>query len=146
MTKPTNHCEKILQFLQILKMKMTGEQLDLYLQQHGQGALSVSELLAKFLESPAHASQEAVVQSRIKRAGFPTDATLESYDWTRNPKTIRPEPFLELATGQFIGRKEKRGFRCRQRLGKNSFNAGSCRKCCALGYRVSDMRLQCQLD
>ena len=50
---------------------------------------------------PKAKSQEASLQSRIKRAGFPTDATLESYDWTRNPKTIRPEPFLELASGRY---------------------------------------------
>ena len=78
MAKTINHREKILQYLEILKMKMTEEQLDLFLQQHGQGALSVSELLAKFLESPAHASQESAKQSHIKRAVFPTDATLQS--------------------------------------------------------------------
>ena len=136
MAKTINHREKILQYLEILKMKMTEEQLDLFLQQHGQGALSVSELLAKFLESPAHASQESAIQSRIKRAGFPTDATLQSYDWTRNPKTIRPEPFLELATGQFIGRKENAAFVGASGLGKTHLMQGVGRKCCALGYRV----------
>ncbi len=65
------------------------------------------------------------LQSRIKRAGFPTDATLESYDWTRNPKTIRREPFLELATGEFIRPERKRCFRWRKRLGKNTSNARS---------------------
>ena len=115
---------------------MTGEQLDLFLQQHGQATLSMSELLVKFLEGPAHAKQEAAIQSRINRAGFPTDATLESYDWKRNPETIRPEPFLELATGQFIGRRENAAFVGASGLGKTHLMQGVGRKCCGLGYRV----------
>ncbi|HUP77274.1 MAG TPA: hypothetical protein VM260_01845 [Pirellula sp.] len=47
--------------------------------------MSVLETLAKFLEIPSHASQETAIAYRIKRAGFPTEATLESYDWSRNP-------------------------------------------------------------
>ena len=92
--KPTNHRAKILQYLEILKIKMNQEQLDSFLQHHTKAALPVSELLAKFLEQPANASQESSIQARIRRAGFPTEATLESYDWTRNPETIHREPFL----------------------------------------------------
>jgi len=117
-------------------MKLTAEQLDLFLQQHAKAELPVSELLAKFLERPAHASREAAIQSRIKRAGFPTDATLESYDWTRNSKTIRPEPFLELATGEFIRRKENAAFVGKSGLGKTHLIEGVGKQCCALGYRV----------
>jgi DNA replication protein DnaC len=136
MANPTNHQEKILQYLEILKMKMTGEQLDSFLQQHAKRTLTVSELLAKFLEGPASASQESAIEYRIKRAGFPTDATLESYDWTRNPKTIRREPFLELATGEFIRRKENAAFVGASGLGKTHLMQGVAKKCCALGYRV----------
>ena len=68
--KPTNHREKILQYLEILKVKLNQEQLDSFLQQHTKGSLSVSELLAKFLEQPANASQELSILSRIRRAGL----------------------------------------------------------------------------
>ncbi len=115
---------------------MTEEQLDHFLQQNSQGARSTSELLAKFLEGPAGASQEASIQSRIRRAAFPTDATLESFDWTRNPKTIRKEPFLELASGHFIQRKENAAFVGASGLGKTHLIQGVGRKCCAAGYRV----------
>lgn len=115
---------------------MTEEQLDHFLQQSSQAALSISELLSKFLEGPAGTSQEAAIQSRIKRAAFPTDATLESYDWTRNPKTIRKETFLELASAQFIQRKENAAFVGASGLGKTHLIQGVGRKCCALGYRV----------
>ena len=115
---------------------MNQEQLDSFLQQNAKAALSVSELLAKFLEPPANASQELSIQARIRRAGFPTEATLESYDWTRNPKTIRREPFFELATGEFLRRKENVAFVGNSGLGKTHLIQGVARKCCALGYRV----------
>lgn len=134
--KPTNHREKILEYLEILKIKLNQEQLDSFLQQHTKESLSVSELLAKFLEQPANASQELSILSRIRRAGFPTEATLESYDWTRNPNTIRREPFSELATGEFIRRKENVAFVGLSGLGKTHLMQGVARKCCSLGYRV----------
>jgi len=115
---------------------MTEEQLDRFLQVHGQAALSISELLSKFLEGPASTSQEVSIQSRIRRAAFPTGATLESYDWTRNPKTIRKETFLELASGHFVARKENAAFVGLSGLGKTHLIQGVGRKCCAMGYRV----------
>lgn len=117
-------------------MKMTEERLDQFLKQTTQGSLSPTELLSKFLEGPAGASQESAIQSRIKRAAFPTEATLESYDWTRNPKSIRKETFLELASGQFIQRKENVAFVGNSGLGKTHLIQAVGRKCCALGYRV----------
>ena len=115
---------------------MNQEQLDSFLQHHTKAALPVSELLAKFLEQPANASQESSIQARIRRAGFPTEATLESYDWTRNPETIHREPFFELATGEFLRRKENVAFVGNSGLGKTHLMQGVARKCCALGYRV----------
>ena len=99
-------------------MKMNEEQLDHFLKQYSQASLSISELLLKFLEGPASTSQESAIQSRVKRAAFPTEATLESYDWSRNSKTIRKETFLELASGQFIQRKENAAFVGASGLGK----------------------------
>ncbi|MFV0488287.1 MAG: ATP-binding protein [Vibrio fluvialis] len=117
-------------------MKMTDQQLDQFLKQVSQASLGPTELLSKFLEGPACTAQEAAIESRIKRAAFPTEATLESYDWTRNPKSIRKEIFLELANGQFIQRKENVAFVGASGLGKTHLIQSVGRKCCALGYRV----------
>ena len=117
-------------------MKLKAEQLDAFLHEQAQGNLSVLDTLAKFLEIPAHASQESAIAYRIKRAGFPTEATLESYDWSRNAETITKEPFLELATGEFLRRKENAAFVGESGLGKTHLIQGIGRKCCALGYRV----------
>ncbi len=115
---------------------MTEEQLDQFLKQVSQVSLSPTELLSKFLEGPAGTSRESAIESRIKRAAFTTEATLESYDWTRNPKSIRKETFLELASGQFIKRKENAAFVGASGLGKTHLIQAVGRKCCALGYRV----------
>ena len=90
---PSNHREKILRYLAILKIKVSAQQLDQFAQQFSQGAHSLWEIVERFLERPAIASQESAFQARIKRANFPTAATLESYDWTRNPQTIMPAYF-----------------------------------------------------
>ena len=123
-------------YLEVLSLKLKAEQLDSFLHEHSHGKQSLLETLAKFLEIPAHTSQETAIAYRIKRANFPTEATLESYDWSRNPKTIPKEPFLELATGEFIRRKENAAFVGASGLGKTHLMQSIGRKCCALGYRV----------
>ena len=115
---------------------MSAQQLDQFAQQFSQGAHSLWEIVERFLERPAIDSQESAIQARIKRANFPTEATLESYDWTRNPKTIKPEPFLELATGEFVRRKNNLALVGKSGLGKTHLIQGVARKCCAVGYRV----------
>ena len=60
----------------------------------------------------------------------------KSYDWTRNPETIHREPFFELATGEFLRRKENVAFVGNSGLGKTHLMQGVARKCRALGYRV----------
>jgi DNA replication protein DnaC len=115
---------------------MGAKQLDEFIQEYSKGSHSNLEILERFLETPAITQQESAIQARIKRAGFRTEATMESYDWSRNPKTIRPEPFLELATGEFIRRKENLTFYGMSGLGKTHLIEGVAKKCCVVGYRV----------
>lgn len=136
MAKPINHREKILQYLAMLKVKMTEDDLDAFLKKASPIQVGVSELLARFLESPALASQASAIAGRIGRANFPTAATMESFDWNHNRKTIRPDRFLELATGEFIRRKENLTFVGSSGLGKTHLMEGIGKKCCAWGYRV----------
>jgi DNA replication protein DnaC len=134
--RPSNPREKILQYLESLKIKMSAEQLDPFIQQYSKSSHSIWEILERFLEIPAIAHREAAIHARIQRANFRTEATLESYDWSRNAKTIRPEPFLELATGEFIRRKESLIFYGLSGLGKSHLIESIGKKCCTVGYRV----------
>lgn len=115
---------------------MSAEQLDRFIGEYSNGTHSIWEILERFLEMPAIASRETAIGARIKRAGFRTEATLESYDWSRNEKTIRPERFLELATGEFLRRTENVTFYGKSGLGKSHLIEGIGKKCCAAGYRV----------
>lgn len=115
---------------------MSAEQLDPFIGEYSQGTHSIWEILERFLEIPAIAHRETAIAARIRRAKFVTEATLETFDWLYNAKTIRPERFLELATGEFIRRKENVTFFGKSGLGKSHLIQGIGRKCCAAGYRV----------
>jgi DNA replication protein DnaC len=66
--------------------------------------LSPWELVDRFLSIPANQSAARAIERRIKNAGFPTSATLESFDWEFNAKTITKSSMMELSRGEFIKR------------------------------------------
>ena len=76
------------------------------------------------------------MERRIRQAGFPTSATLESFDWAFNAKTIPRAPIEELATGEFLARRDNIAFVGMSGLGKSHLIQGIGRACCVLGYRV----------
>jgi DNA replication protein DnaC len=92
--------------------------------------------LERFLAAPANDSRERGVARRIEQAKFPTTATLESFDWSFNAETILRAPFEELATGEFIARRDNLAFVGKSGLGKTHLIEGVARACCVLGYRV----------
>ena len=72
----------------------------------------------------------------MRLAQFPTSATLESFDWKFNAKTIPRGPFEELATGEFLGRGDNVALVGKSGLGKSHLIQGVGRACCVLGHRV----------
>lgn len=122
--------------MEILKIKMTPEQLDELVREATQKNFSPWKLLERFLSAPAGQSIERAIERRIRQAGFPTTATLESFDWEFNAKTIRKAAFMELASGEFIKRRDNLAFVGQSGLGKSHIIEGLGRACCALGYRV----------
>jgi DNA replication protein DnaC len=94
------------------------------------------ELLERILERPALEHRQRSVERRIHEARFPTTASLESFDWTFNAKSIPQAPFQELATGEFLARRDNLVFVGKSGLGKSHLVQGIGRACCALGYRV----------
>ena len=119
-----------------LKIPMSAETLDRIVRESTEKNYSSWELLERFLAAPADARTQAAIAARIRRARFPTQATLESFDWSFNAKTIPQRPFLELATGAFIGRRDNVTFVGKSGLGKSHLLEGVGRACCAVGYRV----------
>ncbi len=61
---------------------------------------------------------------------------MESFDWSFNATTIDPVQIQELATGDFIRRRDNLIFMGESGLGKSHLIQSVGRRCCALGYRV----------
>ena len=115
---------------------MTTEQVDLLLSEAQQSKPSYLELLETFLCTPANQRRERSIERRLQRARFRDPGTLESFDWSFNAKTIDPAPFRDLATGDFVRRRENLAFVGKSGLGKSHLIQSVGRSCCALGYRV----------
>ena len=67
--------------METLKIKMPAEELDVLVREATEKGMSPWELLDRFLSMPANQSIERAIERRIKNAGLPTTATLESFDW-----------------------------------------------------------------
>lgn len=88
------------------------------------------------LEAPANLRRERAIERRIQAARFRDPATFESFDWAFNQKTIDRLPFEELATGEFIRRRDNLAFVGESGLGKSHLIQAVGRRCCVLGYHV----------
>ena len=112
------------------------EHLDRMVREATENSHSSWEFLERLLERPALEHRQRSVERRIHEARFPTTASLESFDWSFNAKTIPQAPFQELATGEFLARRDNLVFVGKSGLGKSHLVQGIGRACCALGYRV----------
>jgi len=115
---------------------MTGEQVDEILSDATKSQPSYLQLLERFLSGPANQRRERSIARRLQGAYFRDPGSLESFDWAFNAKTIDPAPFRELATGDFVRRRENVAFVGESGLGKSHLIQSVGRCCCALGYRV----------
>jgi len=122
--------------LQTLKILMTAEQVDEVLRAATQEKPSYLQLLERFLAKPAIGRRQRSIERRLREAGFRDPGTLESFDWSFNAQTIDPAPFRELATGEFVRRRDNLAFVGKSGLGKSHLIQGVGRCCCAAGYRV----------
>ena len=128
--------EQIFGYLARLRIPLSREEFDATVASAEKEPISHLEFLARFLSGPANQRRERSIQRRIDQAKFPTAATLESFDWTFNQKTIPRAPFEQLATGDFLERQENVAFVGKSGTGKSHLIQGIGRACCVLGYRV----------
>ena len=111
--------QQILQHLETLNIPLATEQLDEILTTAAKSKLSYLQLLERFLAAPAHLRRERSIERRLRAARFRDAATFESFDWDFNRKTIDQVPFEELATGDFIQRRDNVVFVGESGLGKS---------------------------
>lgn len=128
--------QRIQQHLETLRIPLTMAQVDETLRTATQDKPSYLELLERFLACPARERRERSIERRLREAVFRDPGTLQSFDWEFNAKTIDPAPFHELATGEFIRRRDNLAFVGKSGLGKSHLIQAVGRACCAAGYRV----------
>jgi DNA replication protein DnaC len=128
--------ERIAEHLSVLRIPLTADQLDEQLRLAEQRQLSPLAFLERFLSEPARSRQERSIERRMHEAGFRDAATLESFDWKFNAKSIDRLQMEELATGDFIRRRDNLVFVGQSGLGKSHLMQAIARRCCVVGYRV----------
>jgi DNA replication protein DnaC len=128
--------QQMLQHLKTLNIPLQTEQVDEILTTAAKSKLSYLELLERFLATPANLRRERSIERRLRTARFRDAATFESFDWDFNRKTIDQVTFEELATGDFIRRRDNLLFVGDSGLGKSHLIQSVGRRCCVLGYRV----------
>jgi DNA replication protein DnaC len=128
--------DRIFQHLQTLRIPLSEDDFDRVVSAAEKESLSHLEFLERMLGGPANRRRERSIERRIRIAGFRDPTTLESFDWKFNARTIKRQPFEELATGEFVRRRDNVVFLGESGLGKSCLIQGIGRRLCALGYRV----------
>jgi len=128
--------QQILQHLQTLNIPLANEQLDALLKEADQSRFSHLQFLARFLAIPSNQRLERGIERRIRIAKFRDNVSLETFDWSFNASTIDRLQLQELATGDFVRRRDNVVFVGPSGLGKSHLIQGLGRQCCVLGYRV----------
>lgn len=131
MLKPSHLQSK----LRALRLGGMLETLDLRLDQAGQGRLGYLEFLELLLEDEIGRRGAKGLASRVSKAHFEEQKTLEEFDWSFNP-TIPAARIRDLATGQFIARKESVLLCGPVGVGKTFIAQALGHQACRLGYSV----------
>ena len=110
--------------------------MDALLKEADQSRFSHLQFLARFLAIPSNQRLERGIERRIRIAKFRDNVSLETFDWSFNASTIDRLQIQELATGDFVRRRDNVVFVGPSGLGKSHLIQGLGRQCCVLGYRV----------
>jgi DNA replication protein DnaC len=129
-------CRKILDDLAALRIILKPDVLDQHLCRAEKEHLSHLEFLARLIGEQADCRRERAIERRIREAHFHQVATLDDFDWQFNAKTIDRAQIEQLATCDFLRRKDNLVFVGQSGLGKSRIIQAIGRGACVLGYRV----------
>lgn len=97
--------------------------------------LSYVEFLERLLEDEVERRSQKQLELRLRRAAFSADKNLEGFNWSFNP-TINRQQILDLATGQWIERKECVLLNGPSGVGKSHLAQALGHEACRRGYDV----------
>jgi DNA replication protein DnaC len=127
---------RILKHLETLGVSLTEEHLNQTLHEAENGSHSHLEFLERLLSQPAESRRQRAVERRIRQARFPGMKTLEDFDWQFNAQAIDRRQIEELATGDFIRRRDNLLMVGQSGVGKSHLLEGIGRRACLHGYGV----------
>jgi len=97
--------------------------------------LSYVEFLERLLEDEVERRAQKQLALRLRRAAFSAEKSLEGFNWSFNP-TINRQQILDLATGQWIERKECVLLNGPSGVGKSHLAQALGQEACRRGYDV----------
>ena len=115
---------------------LTEAHLDQTLHQAENQSWSYLEFLEGVLSQPAETRRQRALERRIREARFPAMNTLENFDWQFNAQAIDRLQIEELATGDFIRRRDNLLVAGQSGVGKSHLLEGIGRRACLHGYGV----------
>jgi DNA replication protein DnaC len=119
-----------------LGIPLEGASLDELLTKAEKESLSHLHFLDLLLGAQADARRERTVARRIREARFADNKTLEGFNWQFNPKTFDRVQIEELASGDFIRRRNNLIMVGWSGIGKSHIIQALGQKVCVQGYRV----------
>lgn len=131
--------EQVLKDFQTLRVPLPPEQFDAALARAEQEGLSHLEFVRLLLGAPADQRRDRSTAKRLRDAGFREQPSLIEFDWQFNAASIDRVQIEDLATADFIRRRQNVVFVGQSGVGKSHIIQAVGRSACALGYRVRYM-------
>lgn len=119
-----------------MNVPLRAEAFDAALAEAEREGFSHLKFLQRLLAEQAGQRRERSIARRIREATFQGVHTLATFDWQFNAKSIDRTRVEELATGEFIRRRENLIFLGQSGVGKTHLVEAIGRAACVLGWRV----------
>ncbi len=126
---------QLVQNLKALKLSGIAENIDLRLLEAQNNGLSYSEFLQMVLQDELEIRMNRKIQRLILQAGLKHAQTMENFDFSFNPQ-IPVQHIKELATCQFLHKKENIFFLGPTGTGKTHLTQAICINACRQNYKV----------
>lgn len=122
--------------LRTLGVALAPGALDVVLSAAEKESLSHLEFLHRLLAGPVEARLQGALERRLRAARFRELTTLEGFDWAFNAQGVDRQSIEQLATCDFVRRRENVVLVGQTGLGKSRILQAIGHAACVLGYRV----------
>lgn len=128
--------EQILSDFATLKVPLTAPAFDVALARAEREGLSHLQFLHLVITEQAALRRERSIAHRLREAHFREPKTLATFDWQFNAKAIDRARIEDLATGEFIRRRDNLVLAGQSGVGKSHIIQALAHAACVLGWRV----------